>query len=351
MPPRLLLVALASVGFVVLPRASVAAPNGSALASPVIFHYTGGEQTFVVPAGVTRIEVTAFGAAGGAATANAGDVPGSGAAEVYGAELRVLPGETLYVEVGGRGRNGNAVPCPGIADCKEAPGGFNGGGASVAIGGGNSGGGGGGASDVQRQSIRDGREAIFTRLVVAAGGGGTGGEGSVGGPAVGGHGARPGNDGGGGLSKYATNGELGGEGGGGGTSRAGGHGGLPGGRSYANHAVYFHGIAGDDGKLGDGGTGAGVALLRRCQGCPVAEGSGAGGGGGGGYFGGGGGGSGGIYECASSVYRCDPSTSPDAGGGGGGGGGSSFTPNGSIRNGPASQTSIFDGNGAVQISW
>src|SRR5688572_3844202 len=58
------------------------------------FGFTGDEQTFVVPPGVTAVGVEATGAAGEASTA-----PGGRGALVSGT-VPVFPGQVLYVEVG-----------------------------------------------------------------------------------------------------------------------------------------------------------------------------------------------------------------------------------------------------------
>lgn len=94
------------------------------------FTYTGAEQTFTVPVGVFSLHVLAVGGRGGA-----NDLAGGVAAQVSG-KLKVTPGQTLYIEVGGGGQNGG--PSGG-------GGGFNGGGSA----GSSEGGGGGGASDVR----------------------------------------------------------------------------------------------------------------------------------------------------------------------------------------------------------
>ena len=113
------------------------------------FNYTGGKQTFDVPAGARQIEVDMRGA------------KGAGSTEVYGGRVRaVIPvtsGEKLVVYVGG--------------DATGAAGGFNGGG-NGARGGGSeeNGDGGGGASDV-----REGGNTLLDRIVAAGGGGGYGG--------------------------------------------------------------------------------------------------------------------------------------------------------------------------------
>jgi len=115
-------------------------PQGPAGASAPLsqtFVYTGTQQSFVVPAGVSNVTVVATGASGGVgfhgSTGGAGGAGGRGA-EVS-AQLSVTPGETLYIEVGGTG-----APAPG--NTGAGSGGFNGG----AAGGDN---GGGGASDVR----------------------------------------------------------------------------------------------------------------------------------------------------------------------------------------------------------
>ena len=120
---------------------------GTAHADYQQFSYTGGAQQFVVPSGVTVIDVRAHGAAGGR--------NGGWGSQVY-AQLPVVPGETLSVYVGGVG-----------GDYGDP--GFNGGGA-----GGRDwfwyngfGGGGGGATDIRRGA---GTEA--DRVLVAGGGGG-----------------------------------------------------------------------------------------------------------------------------------------------------------------------------------
>ncbi len=107
------------------------------------FDYTGSTQTYVVPGGVTSVEMDLYGAAG------YGDLGLGGRCK---AELAVSPGETLIINVGGSGGTGT--------------GGFNGGGAA---GGSASYGGGGGASDV-----RQGGATLGNRIIVAGGGGGSG---------------------------------------------------------------------------------------------------------------------------------------------------------------------------------
>src|SRR3954469_8677696 len=81
------------------------------------FGFTGAEQAFRVPVGVTSMHVTALGAPGGrgAFTTNPGGLGGLAIAD-----LVVTPGQLLYVEVGGPGGSGGTQGTPGAA-------GFNGG--------------------------------------------------------------------------------------------------------------------------------------------------------------------------------------------------------------------------------
>ena len=229
----------------------------------VVFNYTGAEQDFVVPLGVTVVTIVASGAAGGEGYDSEGS-PGSGGMTT--ATIPVTPGETLAVFVGEQGGSATSATTGGTAA-------FNGGGVGgSAVSG--SGGAGGGASDV-----RQGGSALGDRVVVAGGGGGAGGydntasNGGEGGPATGGSGV--------------VGGGAGGGAGGGGTPTGGGGGGA--GVGGANPGI--------GGVQGTGGAGGG-------EGTATAQ-SGGGGGGGGGYFGGGGGGASGN-------------------GGGGGGGGASY---------------------------
>lgn len=242
------------------------APAGAAAD---IFSYTGGEQIYTVPAGVTSILVTAAGATGGSGNFGAPGGLGGTASGV----LSVNPGELMFVEVGGPGQ-----PAPAGRSAHGTyggAGGFNGGGPgggapTTAV---DVGGGGGGASDVRSASLAQ-PASLVSRLVVAAGGGGGAGQTNGGG---GGDALSPGHNG------PVTGGSQAG-GGGAGTVSAGGSPGAA-------------GVNGKDGCGGAPGTG----------GCGAGQASAAGGGGGGGLYGGGGGGSDGNDQ-----------------GGGGGGGGSSY---------------------------
>jgi hypothetical protein len=141
------------------PRAAVIAvclPIALALpasASAEEFAFTGEEQTYTVPAGVSLIDVVARGAAGQGTTGGRG-------AEVT-ALLDVSPGEVFYVEVGTTG-SCNGAGAPGYAASGDVPGG-------------------GGASDLRTESVDTGGGSLCgeqtpaslgSRVLVAAGGGG-----------------------------------------------------------------------------------------------------------------------------------------------------------------------------------
>jgi hypothetical protein len=265
---------------------SLNSTNAALPAGSKTFHFTHASQKFKVPAGVTELTITAYGARGGGSLQSSYGPPGAKGAAVK-ATIPVRPGQVLFIMVGGRG----------ILNQRGAGGdGFNGGGAA-----GRYAYGGGGSSDVRTSG------KITDRVLVAAGGGGTGesfqfetassgyyycfgGSGGVGGAQMGGIG---------------RSGDCGGGGGGAGASiKSGGPGGSGGPKGSGSNGSSGSGLCkggdGGRGKLYDGGTGAGTC-------------SGSGAGAGGGYYGGGGGGSGG---CCNEYGG--------GGAGGGAGGGSSY---------------------------
>lgn len=260
------------------------------------FYYTGTEQTFTVPGGVSRITVVARGAAGGGSNVAKGG-------RVY-AILPVTPNERLFVLVGGA--------ADGVF------GGFNGGGTGTNTGGD----GGGGASD-----LRAGGDRSRNRILVAGGGGG---QGAAGAPSSGGSGYPPGVGGRGGGStggRGTAGGGGGGAGGSGGTQSSGGAGGAGGEGIYRSD----DGMPGEKGSRFRGGAGG--------AGMGYGSGDGGGGGGGGGYFGGGGGGGGGGWP-----------SQPQPGGGGGGGGSSYVEPT-AIKFHTWSGWKNATGDGLIVISW
>jgi Glycine rich protein len=161
----------ALLGLAVACAALAASAAPASAATTQAFAFTGTEQTFTVPTGVTSLHVVAVGAKGGNGSDESAKKlggPGGLGASVE-ADLPVTPGQVLYVEVGGTGANGSA----------GGAGGFNGGGAS------NDGvfklpgGGGGGATDIRSCSrvaltCAGVLDTLSSRLLIAAGGGGGG---------------------------------------------------------------------------------------------------------------------------------------------------------------------------------
>jgi hypothetical protein len=146
---------------------------GKSALAPVTFTSTGAEQTYTVPAEVTRLEVQAVGANGGNTKGPFKDqiIPGGTGGMVtgelsVGPDAAIKPGQTLYVEVG-------SAPM-------GTTGGFNGGGAGPPPPFHLGGNGGGGASDIRTcsrtsASCPNNAPSPLTRLIVAGGGGGAGG--------------------------------------------------------------------------------------------------------------------------------------------------------------------------------
>ena len=269
-------------------------------ADTATFSYTGAQQTFTVPSGVTSITVEGYGAAGGAGESSGSTKSNGGLGGYLKATISVTPGDTLYINIGGVGESG-----ANIGNAVSA-GGFNGGGDSAnSYSTDRNGGGGGGATDIRTSTNLSDR--IF---VVGAGGGGGGGT-------VSGTNSN-GGAGGGTSGEDGTDGEgsAKGLGGGGGSQSSGGS------RGTGNSTDNEHGIAGALGVGGDESINGGDA---NCK-----EGNG---GGGAGYYGGG---SGGCGHGRSIT-------------GGGGGGGSSYTTGTIITNtqGHSSAT----GNGSLEIEY
>ncbi|KKT91319.1 MAG: hypothetical protein UW91_C0034G0002 [Parcubacteria group bacterium GW2011_GWF2_45_11] len=215
-------------------------------ATSTTFNYTGGQQTYTVPAGVTKVTATLYGAQGGGS--------GGGLGGLAVATFNVTPGNVLNIYVGGSG--------------SIDTGGYNGGGNSSGSGSGH-GYGGGGASDVRLNGI-----STSDRVIVAAGGGGASFQNNCGG----------GNGGG----TVGNSGSC--AGGQGGTQTSGGNGSTV--ASPGSNGAFFQGGAASGGMYPGGGGGGGYY----------------GGGGGSGadlyntsYYGGGGGGSGYIISTATGT--------------------------------------------------
>ena len=276
--------------------------EAAAAATPLTFSYAGDSQTYTVPTdgSVCFAAISAAGANGGDAALLSQTVtaPGGVGGNAHGV-FALTPGDTVTIDVGGRGANGGqAATGSGGGFGGGADGGSGAAGGGVAEGGGS---GGGGAT-----TVSDGTSL----LLVAGGGGGAGTLTSAGG--TGGAGGAGGGNGSGAASPGST-----GAGGAGGTTSAGGAGGAAGGDDATDGAA---GTAGDGGV---GGDGASIGL------------NGGGGGGGGGVFGGGGGGG---------------ATEGSAGGGGGGGAGFVSPDAVSVIDLPGSATQDGAGNGSVTIS-
>lgn len=252
------------------------------------FTTAGQESQFTVPAGVTSLDVTAVGAAGGWGYDTSGGGQGGSGASVEDPSVTVTPGQSLDVWVGSVGGDGTQ----GSYFASGGAGGIPGGGAGGtpghnAIGGG----GGGGYSGILNHSDS-------SPLVIAGGGGG-------GGTTLGITGGNGDTGSGGGSGTDTWRGATGGAGG---SASSGGTGGSPNGAPGAS-------LAG-----GNGGDATGAYTDYWSSG----------GGGGGGYYGGGGGGG------ANNNNYSD---------GAGGGGGSSY-PQADLKN-----ETTAGGPAEVIISW
>ncbi|HUY07189.1 MAG TPA: hypothetical protein VMU99_08015 [Acidimicrobiales bacterium] len=292
--------------------------------SNLTFHYTGSEQSCIVPRGVTHVEIIAVGGRGGSGPPGCNGFPmlsgaGGWGAQVISPTVPVKPGEQLYVEVGGIGGDASYT-CGLVGQGKPGVGGWNGGGNGALPQSFAGSGGGGGASDVRTASCASlcgqggGFGALISlgsRLVVAGGGGGGGSGGGAGDcqpcTTMGGNGGFEGTAG-----SDASGTGIAGVGGGAGTSNAGGGGGITDPYCGASDDPPPC-TSGSDGHVGIGGSGGVDPYGGYYSNGTFVEGF-AGGGGGGGFWGGGDG-DGGEVSQANTV--------------GGGGGGSSLAPAGS----------------------
>lgn len=211
----------------------------------IVFEFSGEPVEFVVPAFINDVHIEVWGAEGGTtviAQQSCGGNPDTGGLGGFAeGDLSVVPGESLFVFVGGAGGdssmpgyNGGATSCPDLNSCTS----------------------GGGASDVRRGGVD-----LDDRVIVGGGGGGA--EYSCGGEGGGGGGGLIG-DPGTGSDNEASNGA-------GGTQVAGGVGGF----------------GASNGEFGIGGNGSPDQIGHAS-------------GGGGGYWGGGGGGTDGSAGGGSS---------------------------------------------------
>lgn len=278
---RTLKLVFATLGLTALVATGLTLPSQAVTPAPtpycadgtcwVTFDYTGDYSVWTPPSGINSLHFDVYGAQGGRTGGRGGYVSG---------DFVAIP-SSLYVYVGGAGGVGNATT-----------GGFNGGG--TAGSGHADQGSGGGASDLRTST------ALADRVVVAGGGGGTGGW-------VGGAGGAGGLT----IASAGIKGATATTAGGGGSQTSGGSAGLG--------VTTGHGTAGSLGQGGNGGTGT-VA---------------GGGAGGGGFYGGGGGGS----DNASGGSD-----------GAGGGGGSSFATM-ALTSNVTHQGGVRNGHGQVVIRY
>ena len=124
------------------------------------FSYTGGNQSFVVPTGLTTVDVKMWGGAGGRGVGQNGNNQPGGAGGYTSATLSVTPGETLNVLVGGGGLGAASTGTNG-SWFSPIGGGFPDGGGRTS----NANGAGGGRSEIKRGT---------SDLLIAGGGGGGG---------------------------------------------------------------------------------------------------------------------------------------------------------------------------------
>jgi len=244
--------------------------------------FTGSEQNFIVPCGVTNLTIDAFGAKGANGPNNSSSATGGigGLGGHTQGNVTVSSGQTFNVFVGGQATNNI--------------GGFNGGG----IGGGVNSAGGGGATD-----IRFGGNATSNRILVAGGGGGGGTAGCESSNVNGGNGGW----GGGGNGQIGNDAPHEGDFSGGGN----GGNGINGGVNGVGCNGYL-GLPGSNAVGSIGGSGGGAPNCC-CFSLPIIP---NGGGGGGGFDGGGGGGGG-----SAGTVLCSGN---EKGAGGGGAGGTNY---------------------------
>ncbi len=216
----------------------------------VVFSYTGGAQTWTVPAAVSTVTVATWAAAGGGSNAEGKQFPGGGGGYARGT-FAVSTGDQLTILVGQGGQLSSSGKISAYPN-----------GGKPGLRGGYTMGGGGGRSAVTRAGVE---------MVVAGAGGGAGGTGwSSGTPTSGGGGGGPsGGDGsaanpGGNNAACAGKGATQSGGGSGGSCNSGGWGGPAGGAGSKNKGGDggdFSSQGNSPGGGGDGYYGGGAAAL------------------------------------------------------------------------------------------
>jgi hypothetical protein len=337
--------------------ASIGSLAGAAAPSEVVFHFTGAPQHYVVPDGVCSVTVEALGAQGGGGSITTWFAWVSGGHTVFNlpepgglgaratSTISVTPGESLQVDVGGKGDVEGLVDdgASGFSTPHAGQGGWNGGGdGGTDANHRATAGGGGGASDV-----RQGGSGLDDRVVVAGGGGGSGAGSGIGTTATGGIGGNPATAGGdGGQTENDTFGNgngsgfadpipygTGAGGGGGASTTAGGTGGTAG---------IFGSSVGEAGVVGVSGSGGHGANSTISGSGDLPYGGFSGGGGGGGAFGGGGGGSAAYDDAYAQSIDPQPSFELWHIVGAAGGGGSSL--------GTTTEAGVHEGDGQVTVT-
>jgi hypothetical protein len=137
------------------------------------FSYTGTQQSWTVPIGVTKVRVKVAGGGGGGGGSDAVAGSAGGAGGYTEADVPVTPGAALVVVVGGGGSGGSGC----VAGAGAGSGGYLGGatgGKSGSTGCSGGGGGGGGLS-----GLYSGTPASNAVILAAGGGGGGGGGGTT----------------------------------------------------------------------------------------------------------------------------------------------------------------------------
>lgn len=217
--------------------------NAGCYANPVTFGFTGSNQTWTVPAGVTSIRVKVWGAGGGGSVQSWG-----GAGAFAQGDLAVSQGQTINIMVGQGGDYWAGSTYGGGGGSSSGPSASGGGRTEVSLGGNRLiGGGGGGAGG-----------NYYPSYGLSNGGVGGYGNGSVGtDSADGAGGGQGGSQGGAGAGGAGANG---GEYGGYGSGTDGG--GFTGGLGGSGGGGYFGGGGGgDDINYGGGGGGGGSSAV------------------------------------------------------------------------------------------
>ena len=154
---------------------TVGSGNGGSSTGPAVrFFFTGADQTYTVPAGVTSLLVKAWGAAGGSADRYTGTYGRGGSGAFVSATLSVTPGEVLTIIVGEGGYTRQcavvSAPLCTLASVQQ----YGGGGTALATGTSYNvwGGRGGGLSAVASSASGCSASGCSGTYYVVAGGGG-----------------------------------------------------------------------------------------------------------------------------------------------------------------------------------